>query len=104
VAPAHAVDRLQVGAGEQVGRVAQRVDHGLVDRRRVHVADERLGLQVAVGDHDRRRLLDVDAAGDLAVLGDLVEGGDVHAHTAVPAVDLAQRGAHGLVVDRLAVP
>ena len=70
---------------------------------RVDVADERLGAQVAVGDHDGRRLLDADAASDAAVLGDLLERRGVDEHVAVPAVDLLQLGLHGLVVVRLAV-
>src|SRR3712207_615317 len=77
-ARAGAVDGAQVAVLDERAGVAQRVEHGLVDRPRVDVADERLHLAVAVHDDDRGRLPDVRAAGDRAVARDAPDGHGPH--------------------------
>jgi hypothetical protein len=98
------VNLAQVRVGEQAAGVAQRVNDRLVDRLRVDVPHERVGAELRVGDDDGRRLLDVDAAGDATVLGDLLDRRGLDRHAAVPAIDLGERLVDRLVVGGLAVP
>ena len=84
---------MQAAAGGADG-----VHDRLVDRLVVDVADERLGLQVAVGDHDGRRLVDVGAARDRLVAGDGLDPVRVDEDLVAVAVDVAELAADRLVV------
>ena len=93
---ADGVELTEVGVPDEAAAGgADRVHDRLVDRPVIDVADERLGLEVGVGDHDGGRLVDVDAARDRLVLGDGLDpvGGDEDLAAVVVDLESARRTA-----------